>query len=186
MILLLDLCYREHSLGYDEFVVPIARIIRGQGEEAAVLHYTHNPAPAAAGCKGIVLCGTPLRDNTFLSHREAFSWLAHTNLPVLGICAGMQALAVTFGGQVYSQTGIGMTDIRITSGDPLLPAVASFPAYELHGNACTVPPGFLALAESEGGVQVIRHPLRPVYGVLFHPEVRNEWVVERFLSSYCR
>ena len=32
------------------------------------------------------------------------------------------------------------------------------------------------------GVQVIRHPDRPLYGVMFHPEVRNEWLIRRFLA----
>jgi GMP synthase (glutamine-hydrolysing) len=186
MILLVDLCYREHSLGYEEFVLPIARIVHGQGEEVSTLHYARDPGYVTAGYDGVVLCGTPLRDNAFLSRREAFAWLADTELPVLGICAGMQALSLTSGGEVFPSTGIGMTDIRVTARDPLLPAVAAFPAYELHGNACTVPPGFVSLAESDRCVQVIRHHHRPVYGVLFHPEVRNEWVVERFLSSFCR
>jgi GMP synthase (glutamine-hydrolysing) len=35
------------------------------------------------------------------------------------------------------------------------------------------------------GVQVIRHRDRPVYGVMFHPEVRNEWLVRGFLTL-CR
>jgi GMP synthase (glutamine-hydrolysing) len=186
MILLLDLCYREHSLGYEEFVLPIARIINSQGAEVSCLHYGRNPGKVMAGCDGVVLCGTPLKDNSFLSHGEAFAWLADTNLPVLGICAGMQAISLTFGGDQFPSPEIGMTDIRVTRNDPLLPPVTPFPAYELHGNACTVPPGFVALAESDRCVQMIRHNNRPVYGVLFHPEVRNEWVVKRFLSSFCR
>lgn len=34
----------------------------------------------------------------------------------------------------------------------------------------------------EGCVQVIRHPDRPVYGVMFHPEVRNGWLISRFAA----
>jgi GMP synthase (glutamine-hydrolysing) len=40
----------------------------------------------------------------------------------------------------------------------------------------------MALAASEGRVQAIRHRSFPLYGLLFHPEVRNEWLIERFLG----
>jgi GMP synthase-like glutamine amidotransferase len=187
MILIVDLCYREHSLGYEEFVLPIAQIIEGQGTAVSTIHYNHrNADKSVTGCDGVVLCGTPLQDNVFLLYRDAFSWLADTDIPLLGICAGMQAISLAFGGEVFSSLEIGMTDIRATASDPLLPRHATFLAYELHGNACTVPPMFAGLAESDRCIQVIRHEDRPVYGVLFHPEVRNEGVVERFISLFCR
>jgi GMP synthase (glutamine-hydrolysing) len=186
MIFVVDLCYREHSLGYEEFVLPIVRIIKGQDTAVSTIHYTKNARKSMIGCNGVVLCGTPLQDNAFLLYRDAFSWLADTDIPLLGICAGMQAISLTFGGEVFPSLEIGMTDIRAATSDSLLPGHATFPAYELHGNACTVPPRFTALAESDRCVQVFRHEDRPVYGVLFHPEVRNEGVVERFLSLFCR
>jgi len=185
MILVVDLCYREHSLGYEEFVLPIARIIEGQDTSVSIIHYTRNAGKSVIGCMGVVLCGTPLQDNAFRLYRNAFSWLAATEIPLLGICAGMQAISLAFGGEVFPSLEIGMTDIRVTASDPLLPGHATFTAYELHRNTCTVPPGFAGLAESDRCIQIIRHEDRPVYGVLFHPEVRNEGVVERFLSLFC-
>jgi GMP synthase-like glutamine amidotransferase len=46
----------------------------------------------------------------------------------------------------------------------------------------TLPDSFRILATSRKGPAIIRHGERPVYGVLFHPEVRNEWLIERFLA----
>jgi GMP synthase-like glutamine amidotransferase len=186
MILVVDLCSREHSLGYEEFVLPIARITEGQDTAVSTIHYNRNAGKSVTRCDGVILCGTPLQDNAFLSCRDAFSWLADTDIPLLGICAGMQAISLAFGGEVFPSLEIGMTDIRATTSDSLLPGPATFPAYELHGNACTVPPRFTVLAESDRCVQVFRHKDRPVYGVLFHPEVRNEGVVEQFISLFCR
>jgi GMP synthase (glutamine-hydrolysing) len=75
-----------------------------------------------------------------------------------------------------------MTEIRVTVIDLFFSESPSFSAYELHTLACT-DPGFLeVLAVSDRCIQVVKHPTRPVYGVMFHPEVRNEWVVKRFLS----
>jgi GMP synthase (glutamine-hydrolysing) len=38
------------------------------------------------------------------------------------------------------------------------------------------------VAQSKSCVQAIRHYELPRYGVLFHPEVRNEQVVRNFLA----
>jgi anthranilate/para-aminobenzoate synthase component II len=32
-------------------------------------------------------------------------------------------------------------------------------------------------------VQAIKHKTKPFYGVLFHPEVRNKGLIEKFLCS---
>lgn len=44
-----------------------------------------------------------------------------------------------------------------------------------------IPDRFIPLAVSDRCVQAIRHRSLPLYGLLFHPEVRNEWIIERFL-----
>ena len=41
------------------------------------------------------------------------------------------------------------------------------------------------MAVSDTGIQAVRHPEKPIFGVMFHPEVRNDEVVERFLAL-CR
>ncbi|NYT07729.1 MAG: glutamine amidotransferase [Methanomicrobiales archaeon] len=186
MIVLVDLSYREGSLAREEFVLPIAAILNAEGSEYRIVHHTRSPEDAARECDGIILCGTPVMDNGFLETPQSFSWIAETDLPVLGICAGMEILALLAGGRVVSGPEIGMTEVRVTAGDPVVPAIRSFEAYELHENACTLPPGFVTLAESDRCIQMFRDPVRPVYGVMFHPEVRNEWVVGRFVSAFCR
>ncbi|MCG7854460.1 MAG: glutamine amidotransferase, partial [Methanoregulaceae archaeon] len=142
MILLVDLCYRDGSLGFEEFVLPIARIIEREGAGYRIVHYTRCPGQATRDCDGIILCGTPVMDNGFLGDLASFSWIAETDLPVLGICAGMEVLALLAGGRVISCPEIGMTEIRVTAQDPIFPEDHPFEAYELHANACTLPPGY--------------------------------------------
>ena len=182
MILLIDLCYRENSLGFDEYVLPVARIVERSGFESRSVHFRAVSARDFHGAEAVILCGTPLADNAFLDEPAAFSWLKTIQIPLLGVCAGMEMVCKTFGGLPGPCTEIGITEIRVTVTDPLFLESLYFSAYEIHTLACTDPGPLEVLAVSDRCIQVVRHPTRPVYGVMFHPEVRNEWVVERFLS----
>ncbi|MBP7410324.1 hypothetical protein [Methanoculleus sp. 10] len=183
MILVVDLCYRDGSLSRAEFVGPVERFLRGAGAEPVVRHYTAVSAPDIEGADGAVLCGTALKDTGFAEHPGRFRWLPAFERPVLGISSGMLALAAAFGGGTVPCCEIGMTDVRVTAPDPLFAGMTGFPAYELHERAVETPRGFIPLAVSDRCVQAIRHRSLPLYGLLFHPEVRNEWVIERFLQQ---
>ncbi|NTV00021.1 MAG: hypothetical protein HGA55_02725 [Methanoregulaceae archaeon] len=182
MILLVDLCFREASLGFEEFVLPIRRIVERCGLSSREIHYHRVVPDEIRGSEAVVLCGTPLADNQFLVDIRQFTWVPACPVPVLGICAGMEVLTLVHGARLDTCPEIGMTPVRVTGKDPLLDRTGEFPAYELHGFGCQVPEYFRVLAESDRCVQVMRHESRPQWGVMFHPEVRNEWVVERFLA----
>jgi GMP synthase-like glutamine amidotransferase len=182
MILLVDLSCRAHSLSRDEFVGPVARIVSLAGREGRETHFLTIRSDDLKSADGIILCGTALKDNLFAARVQEFSWLRSISVPVLGICAGMQILCLVFGGTIRPGAEIGMTTVRADTPDPLLPRSPEFPAYELHSFTCDPPQGWVIMAVSDRGVQAICHPDRPLYGVMFHPEVRNDGVVERFLS----
>jgi GMP synthase-like glutamine amidotransferase len=182
MILLVDLCNKPESLSRDEFVGPIERIVRQTGRETRISHFTEATLEDADSAAGVILCGTALQDTEYLTRPDTFLWLRDVSCPVLGICAGMQVCAAIFGCTVVAGPEIGMTDIRSVEDDPLLGERRTFQAYELHGYSIGTPGPFRVIAESDCCVQAIRHPSRNLYGVMFHPEVRNEWVVERFLE----
>lgn len=182
MILVVDLCWKEDSLSRFEFVAPIERILRSACFETEVRHYAAVTGEECARADGVVLCGTALMDNAFAEDLERFSWLRTCGCPVLGICAGMQAVAAAYGGGVEEVCEIGMTGVSVVGDDPLFAGIEHFEAYELHGFAARPPDSFAVLAVSESCVQAVKHRSLPVYGVMFHPEVRNEWVVERFAA----
>jgi len=181
MILVIDLCYRDGSLSRAEFVGPVERILREAGAEFAVRHYTAAGAPKIEAADAVILCGTALKDTGFTEHPEMFRWLLAFERPVLGISSGMRALAAAFGGGTEPCCEIGMIDVQVLAPDPLFAGRKGFRAYELHESAVGVPEGFIPLAASDRCVQVIRHRSFPLYGLLFHPEVRNEWAIEQFL-----
>jgi hypothetical protein len=74
MILLVDLCYREDSLGFEEFVLPIWRIVERCGFSSKEIHYSRIRSEIGRS-EAVVLCGTPLADNQFLVDIRQFSWL---------------------------------------------------------------------------------------------------------------
>jgi GMP synthase (glutamine-hydrolysing) len=144
-------------------------------------HFTGITESDLAGAEGVILCGTALRDNFFVERIQEFSWLRTVPVPVLGICAGMEVLCLAFGGKLRIGCGIGLTTVRACAPDPVLGERTEFGAYELHSFACEPAPGWIVTSVSDGCIQSFRHPDRPLFGVMFHPEVRNDRVVERFL-----
>jgi GMP synthase (glutamine-hydrolysing) len=135
-----------------------------------------------SNCDCIILSGTPLKDNATLSQLEKFQWIATCIKPILGICAGMQTIGLVFGSSLTKCLGIGMTEIRTLKENPLFSA--SFNAYALHNFSVTLAENFDALAESAQCVEAVKHRRQNVYGVLFHPEVRNQETLQRFVSTF--
>jgi len=181
MTLLVNLCAEEHPLSRDEFVLPIARIVERAGEVPTICQNKDMRGHGPPRGESVILCGTALQDIAYLEQLNQFSWITERDIPVLGICAGMQVIALLFGGTLGEDREIGMTGIQIVGDDPLFEGQQEFEAFELHILSIVPPPHFHVLAVSSRCSQVIRHPDRCIYGVMFHPEVRHDWVVERFL-----
>ncbi|MCW4017216.1 MAG: gamma-glutamyl-gamma-aminobutyrate hydrolase family protein [Candidatus Bathyarchaeota archaeon] len=170
---------RKNSLGYCEFVLPILEVAQPQ-ESCTVKHYVEVSEADIDSYSKVILSGTPLKDSAAPRQIEKFRWLKTTDKPVLGICAGMQVLGVVFSSKLVEYLEIGMTQIATLKENPLFSG--EFKAYSLH-NYCLEPSGeFEVLAKSANCVQAIKHKQKPLYGILFHPEVRNPEILKRFLS----
>lgn len=182
MILIVDLCYKANSLSKHEFVDPIARIVRQTGSEYEFVHFTELEDRLVDGPDRIILCGTALKDNFFAERIDLFSWIEDLNKPILGICAGMQVVAAVFGGGIVPQPKIGLEKIEITRETELLGPPREIEGYHLHNFGVTLPPGFDLVAGRQGQIEAFKHKTRPIYGIIFHPEVRNGWVVERLVD----
>lgn len=181
MIIILDCTGQDIPLLKAEFVHPVISIVEAAGYETEALPLNTKTLPHDT--KAVILTGTTLMDHQFLKIGLP-DQLMHWNGPVLGICAGMQLLAVTCGGSLIPSEKIGMTEITVIKEDPVFIGKERFNAWELHQSGVEVTGAFEVIARSASGVQGIKLLERPWYGVLFHPEVRNEWVLINFLKTY--
>jgi GMP synthase (glutamine-hydrolysing) len=145
--------------------------------------------------KGIILSGGP----SSVFDRDAPTadpGLLDLGIPVLGICYGMQLLAHLAGGQVEpsSEREYGRAEIEIRDGAPLFAGFAEgakITVWASHGDRIPrAPPGFRVTATSANApVAAFTHETKPLYGLLFHPEVahtpRGGEIIDNFLFAVC-
>jgi GMP synthase (glutamine-hydrolysing) len=144
--------------------------------------------------KGIILSGGPasVYDEDVPTADRA---LLDANIPVLGLCYGMQLLAHLAGGKVVraSRREYGRADVRIEGGKLFegFGRGEETPVWMSHGDHVDAPPpGFSVTASSENSpVAAFEHRDRPLFGVQFHPEVahtpRGGEILNTFLFEIC-
>jgi GMP synthase (glutamine-hydrolysing) len=113
-------------------------------------------------------------------------------LPILGICYGMQLLSHLLpGGRVVSSTDreYGRSEFRATAASPLfegLPADRALTVWMSHGDRVKTPPeGFMVLGSTPTvDVAAMADPVRRIYALQFHPEVAHTEDGSRILHNF--
>jgi GMP synthase-like glutamine amidotransferase len=182
MILVIDMNWKRDSLAFNEFVASIVSVVAPL-EECEVKHFLDIKPQELKCYSKIVLSGTALKDHATLKQLEKFNWLKTSDKPVLGICAGMQTISLVFGDPLTKCLQIGMIEITTLKTNPLFQD--NFRSYALHNYSVAPSQTFDALAESTKCIQAIKHRQKNIYGLLFHPEVRNKEILKRFIQLNC-
>jgi GMP synthase (glutamine-hydrolysing) len=117
-----------------------------------------------------------------------------SGVPVLGICYGMQAMALLLGGQVVpaEQREYGRAEVGLEGSDTLLEGVEpdadgrAITVWMSHGDTVlSPPPGFTRLgATANCPVAAMAAPGRRLYAVQFHPEVAHTPQGRRILENF--
>jgi GMP synthase (glutamine-hydrolysing) len=120
--------------------------------------------------------------------------LLELGIPVLGICYGMQVMALALGGRVeLAESGeFGRCQLRVRETGRLL---AGLPLEQScwmshRDSVFEPPPGFTPLASSPSSpVAALEDTHRGLYGIQFHPEVVHTpygtAILENFLTDVC-
>jgi len=150
--------------------------------------------------KGIILAGSP--ESTVAANSPRCPQIVfEMGVPVLGICYGMQTMAMQLGGQVQGSDihEFGYAQVEIESENPLFKNICDhihndkrlLDVWMSHGDQVTsLPEGFELMASTEScPIAAMHHPLKQFFGVQFHPEVthtlQGKRIFEHFLFDIC-
>jgi GMP synthase (glutamine-hydrolysing) len=172
----------------------IARRVRECGVFSELLpHHVGAEEVARRKPKGLILSGGPA--SVYADGAPKLDpQLLELGIPVLGICYGMQLVALKLGGRVEgAEVGeFGRSKLTVHDQGQLL---AGLPAEQScwmshRDTVFAPPPGFRALASSsESPVAAFESEERGIYGIQFHPEVVHtpfgQDILKRFLGDVC-
>ncbi|MFH0835735.1 MAG: GMP synthase subunit A [Candidatus Micrarchaeota archaeon] len=141
---------------------------------------------------GLVLSGGAVRIGKGESARvgNCSRFLDELDIPVIGVCAGQQFIALHYGAEVGPavRPEYGRVELTVLEEDDLFKGLPrEFTVWASHNDEIKKCPGFRVLARSPDClVHAIKHESKPLYGVLFHPEVEHSQhgaeVYSNFLS----
>jgi GMP synthase (glutamine-hydrolysing) len=177
----------------------IARRVRELGVYSEILPWDVSAEEIAGFApKAVILSGGP--ESVYEAKGPAVPRrVFELNVPVLGICYGMQTMAAELGGEVESSTHRefgaaqvrpvgtsrlfdGLEDNRDASGRRVLDVWMS------HGDRVAVlPPGFKAIAATDNApLAAMADENRRLYGLQFHPEVTHTLQGTEMLRRFVR
>jgi GMP synthase (glutamine-hydrolysing) len=150
---------RARELGVFSIILPF--------KSTAAEVQRHNP-------RGIVLSGGP--NSVYDKDAPHFDEdLLSLEVPVLGVCYGLQLLAQALGGKVESSSTreYGKATLELTDESTLISKkFDGSTVWMSHGDHVKIPPdGFVVTAKSGKLICAIEDPAMGIFGLQFHPEV---------------
>ncbi|HEY4081516.1 MAG TPA: glutamine-hydrolyzing GMP synthase [Burkholderiaceae bacterium] len=148
--------------------------------------------------KAIILSGS--HASTYEDHElRAPQAVWDAGVPVLGICYGMQTMAVQLGGKVEwsDHREFGYAEVRAHGHTALLKDIADFTTAENHGmlkvwmshgdKVTALPPGFKLMASTPSCPMAgMANEEKGYYAVQFHPEVTHTLQGQAMLTRFVR
>ncbi|HUK42869.1 MAG TPA: glutamine-hydrolyzing GMP synthase [Candidatus Bathyarchaeia archaeon] len=172
----------------------IARRIREQNVFSVVLPCTASLDEIRSYSPvGIVLSGGPCSVYD-ADAPPADERVLHLDVPVLGICYGLQFMVYKLGGKVRAadKREYGHAQVELLNpASPLFKGLAGpLPVWMSHGDeALELPAGFELIGRTSNAVAAIQNPAGKYYAVQFHPEVHHTpqgtEVLRNFVFDIC-
>ena len=180
----------------------IARRIREVGVYCAIIPWDSSDSDIESFApSGIILSGGP-ESVTASDSPRAPEVVFNLDVPILGICYGMQTMAAQLGGGVEGSdtSEFGYAQIRRTASGGLFAELSDgtdeggqqlLDVWMSHGDKVSqLPPDFELIAETDScPIAGMAHRDKPWFGIQFHPEVthtlKGEGIFRHFVLSIC-
>lgn len=179
-----------------QYTLLIARRLREIGAYSEIIDGQASAPPPGFIIKGVILSGGP--DSVYESgSRSLPAWVMALNVPILGICYGMQLLVESAGGHVRAATKreygkAVMTSKKISSpASKLFDPETTQTVWMSHGDdiGCVPNDYELAAVTEDHVVAAMTHKTRPIAGLQYHPEVahseKGAELLRRFAENLC-
>jgi GMP synthase (glutamine-hydrolysing) len=201
----LDAIHADRILILDfgsQYTQLIARRVREAGVYCEIKPFdTRSDSIVEFAPLGIILSGGP-ESVTTASGSVAPDIVFHLGVPLLGICYGMQTMAVQLGGAVTASPNreFGYAQVRARGHSELLKGIQDsensaghglLDVWMSHGDHVTeLPSGFKLIGSTESApIAGIADETRRFYGLQFHPEVTHTTqgaaIISRFVHDIC-
>ncbi len=134
--------------------------------------------------EGIILSGGP--GSVYETNIKSFKHFFEYNVPVLGICYGMQLTAQMFGGKVEHTRcrEYGPAEIKIRENFLFEDLPVRFKVWMSHGDSVIKLPADAKIIASTDTTPIAGFQLKNFYGVQFHPEVRHTQFGTKIINNY--
>jgi GMP synthase (glutamine-hydrolysing) len=144
--------------------------------------------------RGIILSGGPA--SVYEPEAPVVSTgLFQREVPILGICYGMQLMTQQLGGRVApaAEREYGHAELLVDTGCPLFRGLSTgqIPVWMSHGDRIQqLPPGFKSIARTDNApIAAMQDDTGRLYGIQFHPEVTHTpqglQILQNFLYRVC-
>ena len=145
--------------------------------------------------RGVILSGGPesvTQENTPRIPEAIFN----LDIPILGICYGMQTLAEQNGGGVStsSKKEFGYAELKIEHSSEIFSGIETnnLDVWMSHGDHVSIlPDDFILSASTKSApIAAMEHKDKPYYALQFHPEVthtnKGQKIIENFVVEICK
>lgn len=189
--------HKEEILIID-FGSQYTQLITRRVREASVFSEIYPHTITLENVKKIIPCGIILSGGPMSVYDEGAPKInpeiLRLNIPVLGICYGLQFISLSLGGKVVpaSDREYGKTLLRIKSKSPIFNNVKDESVVWMsHGDYLdSLPEGFSIIGTSDHSpVCAMANEKQKIYGLQFHPEVvhteEGAKIIHNFLFNIC-
>lgn len=146
------------------------------GHEVEVVNYAPGVEFNSANKDCVILSGgggegreaTDRHNGGDLWYKDEIEFILQSQVPLLGICMGFELICHAYGSRVelLSKDIMGVRDVRLVSGEEIK-------QFESHGRGILCVPSreLEVVADSETGIEIVKHKTRQIIGTQFHPEL---------------